>query len=669
MLRFFRKYNKIILAVFGTLLMVVFTIQIPLEQCTPSPQDLALGTANGRELTRGDLTTAQVQLQVLSRLHLSLLVASRGEPITWLFMKEEAQAMGLSASQRQVDEVLALLNLSDETVAAAARSMQVSRDFLREAIRTWAVVDSYRSLVHGFAHLSVPDRLQRYALMAQSGWGGETFAYGDPYLSRPRAEWYVGAVQSQVKIRSVLIPYLKHLGEIGEPDEQTARELFERYKEVSAGEGKPFRFGYRLPDRVRVEYVTLRMEEVQDTVEVTDREAVDYYHQHPEYFQAAGSQAQPGLSAAEGAPAAVTTPQTVPIAGPDGSGVRPYSQVRGEAHDRVRRQKAQQRADQIIEAVRDMLMKQIHGLPSAGAYRAVPDAFEPIPFSRVQQSIRERFATELDWVPDDGRWLARLDLELLAGIGGGVVAVPGRGDSGRERSFADYALSSRELESDDAVLGKLRLQLKCPSNALRGGTARYVFRLTAVSRAQTPDFETVRDRVLRDAKTQAAYERLLEQKDAWLGRTKSSTLDALAAELNTVVNESAPFPRRRHGVLGLQAPLVAGIGRDETFVDRVFDMIPRDMLEEADASAKQGTGRIVAVSVDAQLSLCLVQYQEFKPLTRSGFEQLVNSDPFGEAVNLRPVAMLARSFLGDFPSRDPLALDAVQARLNFTSEP
>ena len=72
------------------------------------------------------------------------------------------------------------------------------------------------------------------------------------------------------------------------PGADKAAEQFEKYKGNFAGEtseGNPYGFGYKLPERVCLEYIAVRLDDVASTVKpLTQQEAEEYYQQHLQVF-------------------------------------------------------------------------------------------------------------------------------------------------------------------------------------------------------------------------------------------------------------------------------------------------------------------------------------------------------------------------------------------------
>jgi len=68
---------------------------------------------------------------------------------------------------------------------------------------------------------------------------------------------------------------------LDDPDDRKVAEHFEKYKDFFAGElsgANPYGFGYKLPDRVRLEYLVIRLDDVRTIVQKpTQDEMGDYY--------------------------------------------------------------------------------------------------------------------------------------------------------------------------------------------------------------------------------------------------------------------------------------------------------------------------------------------------------------------------------------------------------
>jgi hypothetical protein len=73
-----------------------------------------------------------------------------------------------------------------------------------------------------------------------------------------------------------------------EPDEEELVEQFDKYKKFFAGDindQNPYGFGYKLDDRVRLEYIAIKLDDVSKIVtEPTQEDAEEFYQKHKEGF-------------------------------------------------------------------------------------------------------------------------------------------------------------------------------------------------------------------------------------------------------------------------------------------------------------------------------------------------------------------------------------------------
>ncbi|MDD5459788.1 MAG: hypothetical protein PHF37_10400, partial [Phycisphaerae bacterium] len=73
------------------------------------------------------------------------------------------------------------------------------------------------------------------------------------------------------------------LDEISEPDQKQIEEHFAKYRDVYSGdfsEQNPYGFGYELPDRVRLEYIALKVEDVEKIVVKPSPDEVERFYQN-----------------------------------------------------------------------------------------------------------------------------------------------------------------------------------------------------------------------------------------------------------------------------------------------------------------------------------------------------------------------------------------------------
>ena len=638
MLKFLRKYNKSILAVGCGVLMVAFLIGPAMQQFRPGPSRAAIGSIDGQEVRTSDLNHASVQLDIL-RLLFGGLMDPGQEALTWLLMVREAATLGLAASQREVDELIERFGLAErKRIQNVARQLGVPRPTVLQALRDWVVVQTYTSLVYGVGHIPLTDRFIRQVQLGQiaSRFGssrvleGLAYGYGNAHLSTPLLERYADTLESNVKISTVAVSYKQYLDQVEDPDDTTVQNLFQQYKHYLRGTSEPYGFGYKLPDRIQIEYLALAERDLADQVQVTERAVLDYYNRNPDRFTE-----EPALPA-DGAAAQAPDP--------DARKIRPYAEVRDQIYRQLEQFEAHKLADTVMAFARQWLLDQAAG--------AAPGDVPPS-LAEAAGQIHERFKLQVALADDNGVWHTPDMLGAFPGLGTSRVRLPARAGQLSTASFVEYALSVAELgRSVNPKLEKLGLKVGQPSQVTKEAASRFLFRIGAVKEQEVPaDLDLVRDKVVNDARHLAAYRKLIQEQDGWLQRAGQLTLEAVAEKLDTTVNEPPPFSRRLLLGTRLMVPHIAGVGQDRKIVDRIFEA-----AESVKPQANEPP-RLIAIARDARLNLLLVRLDRFDPVARSTFEQMASN------------RLLLGSFLASTDQSDPLSFDALKRRLNYIEAP
>jgi hypothetical protein len=665
MLKLFRMYNKWILAVGACFLMVAFLVDPSMWAGSRDDRSEPIGTANGRTLTVGEQRHAANEMAVLQGIGLPVMVA-RDDHLAWLLMKTEAQAMGIDTSYFEVDQVLALLGIDDRALAQMARSSGASTDFVREAVRSWITIQQYRELVLGLGHVSLQDRLTMYLtavnLYQQAGQAPEFIrpfylqqgdiafiaANGRPRISDAMMQRMAMDQLATVSFTALVIPAGKALGEIEPPTDAKLRELFETYKDRLPSreqEASGLPFGYRTPDRVRLEYLAIPLERLRGMVTVDESEALDHYEANKNMYRAAPPRGEADLLSRSGE-------------------LQPYEKVRAQIIGRLTDEKAAALADRIVRAARAMLLDQARTLREVDGYRDMPADWQPMPLSAVAEAIQRdpQYGILPDVLNLGDRWLDGRALMQEPGIGRSATG------GNRPIGFAAYALSTREINPDSPLAPTTRLQVGMPSTPLQGleGT-RYLFRLTAAEPTHSPEsLDEVRDQVESDARRLAAFELLQLNRQDWLDKAlAASDWAALAESLGVELTESGEAPRREFAGRGQpQPPLVDGIGRSPHVIDAAFEK--GYALSEVESIADAPlTDRVGAAGSEPTLSLVIFRVDGFTPIPRSRYEREASSSMFSVLVNeaLQPLPDSDT----DLDADDPLSTDAIRKRLNYVS--
>lgn len=664
-LRFFRKYNKWILVVGVSILMIAFLVGPTLQMIAPKPEKRSIGTIDGETITLRDHRSAQAELGILSAVHWTLAffatddqlrsdgnssATNADNALKWLLMRSGAAAMGLTASNDEVGQLLRLLEVEDDQIARIASSSGVPSETVREVLRDWITVQDYKELLYGRGHIRMEDRLAKYqqaARFLQFGFlpGYRVIAdgaHGSHRISRPLLERFLHDQSAKVKITAMRIGADRFISEVTSPDMGRLEELFEKYGDMLPGEGAPYGFGYRAPDQVKLEYLAFPISRLRDVVHIEEADLVTYYDEHLDEFQVTPNepddQTDPGP--------ATSLSQTEPI-------TKPYEQVRPEIIDRIKDQRARRLGQKMAHAALALFEQHDRSLVEAGGYKVLTDEFTMLPLSAVAESLLEQFEVLPDVVHRDDRWLDRLDLANLPGIGASRV------HNNEPVTATEYVFSAKEFESQQQdQLAALPLQVKIAGAPLTGADGSlYIVRLLDVQPARTPEsLDAVRARVEADARKLAAFKQLLVEAANWKQRMHSEPMDDVAEQLGTTLIEPSSFPKREAGIQGVpEIPNIQGIGRHRILVDRVFALVTK--LGGSDVESAPLDQRVDVIEAPEKLSIYLVRLDDYTPISRSEYEEVAKS-PF-------VLDQLAQSLRSEQESGDPLSIEVLYQRVGF----
>lgn len=650
MFKFFRQYNKVILVVGGCVLMVAFLVPQAVQMFGPNPAKEGIGTAHGEKLTRGDSRQAAAELQLLEGLPFRDGLIT-DDPLAWLLIQKDAAAMGLYASNQEVEVALQGFGYDEETLLQIAENVGTTSGTIRELVRRWLVSEQYRQLVTGTAYrdprgnssslalerMGVMSRqiqvqLQQYPPEYQQAFAPQivqvaaVIANGTHRISSPLLEKYIQDNYTTVEGRVVLVT--PDLDNAPEPSEAQVAEVFAQYKDALPGRGEPFAFGYRYPDRVKLEYLRLPMDRVREAVEVEYLDVLDAYRDN-----------QPRFATDAGPAPEMPTPEAVEA-------------LTEELRDR----KAEQLAARIMAQVQSLLAEDVRGYAQEDGYVVLTDGFTPMPWSEITSAVQQEHGVRLDVMGDPETWVPIAELQTLEGIGGA------RFGDGVGISLTEYLARTRKLlEEGQNVPRSQQTQVGVAGKPLRGFDGNlYVFRLLDAQKSRSPEtLDEVRDFVVADAKTVAAYEKLVADAEAWRTTTVNEGLDAAAEAADTSPVATFEFQKAR-GTEG-EAPNVLGVGASRQFVDSAFALVEERDDVPADVTELPLEQRVAVTPLpksETGPALAVFVLEDFAPLTRSTYDQAVEGIALYEA----------NSAIDRAVERSPLSLEAIAERVGFDLE-
>jgi hypothetical protein len=632
MYRFIQKNNKKLLAVFAAFLMIVFILPSTMNQMGGGGGDPVLAKIGDEELHASAFQQAEQEWRMLSelragpqtrfsgggRLPFTYLLgwnemsefelmqgappvpvrAITANPRMYLLLQREAQRMGIGIAEDRVNDILV------NELAGMQPPDKQSLERLRQAIANFMLVQV------GFERASSVIK-----------------------VSEPAVRHELARRMQNVTVNAVEIPAAAYAEKLPAPTTQQLQSQFDKYKDVDPQVTKdnPFGFGYRYPNRVKLQYITVPREDVRKMVEASkseyewEVEAQKYYLQNQSQFPTTQSSEAEAPFSLAGPTTASTRSSTTQAARPT---TRPFAEVKDDAKSRVLIPEVERRANEIQTRINALMaadylpFRNAQPIGSAGttqpatgtATAAAPKSSQGVPFGsyeylqRLAQTIQRDFKVLPTVAAFDDKLRDAKDLATLERIGSATESETGA-------SFADYASTAAEAflpaeRRDDAAA----LSLYEPSRVLRDiGNNAFIFRLTAADPAHAPaSVAEVADAVRNDVIAAAAFDQAKADATKLLDQAKQSGIRQAAQSAQKGVLTVGPFPSDVRGKLpglefkddGSTAPFAAG----------AFDLLaapaPRDGAKPMGLIEVAKEGKVFVAE--------LADVQQRTQMTRSG---------------------------------------------------
>jgi hypothetical protein len=349
------------------------------------------------------------------------------------------------------------------------------------------------------------------------------------------------------------------------PTTQEVQEQFRKYANVPASQPTTapasLPFGYKYPDRVKIQYLAIRPDQVREAVKKGKSDydwevaAQRYYLSHQGEFKAAQPTASPlGPSL----PNAATAPAT-----------QPFSEVNTQVMEKVMQPEVERLTADVRAAVAKRLTaaweqyRAQSGGGSASSRPATttaptstpatspatspagtqPTGFPSFAFlEQLAAEIQKEFGVLPAVTSKADQWLSADDLSKLPGIGRAFTT---RDDG---RIFANYVLQSAEpfmpvpAKADPAAV----LSILEPSEPLEDFERNvYFFRLTDAQPAHAPtDLAELRQQVEQDVVAGRAYAKAVDEAKKLLDQAKKDSFEKAAAAAGRAVKTTGSFGQR-----------------------------------------------------------------------------------------------------------------------------
>ena len=318
----FRRHNRKIMAFVVIALMIVFTIE-PLMNYFSSARTGEGKTiayyGNGKKITRQDVALANQQIEALKAIGLEsvlrpadprqrssqdmrsillgeLIFPERSAAVESISrIKQIATIDDYSMSDSQINEIYAkqypssiywILLTKEAQEAGIKTSTERAKEQLEVLIPRIFQGRAYSQIISAIEkqdRLSEKQVLEAFADMSSIvNYCGMVCLTED--ITIPQIIYQTNIHRETLDVNYVVFEASTFKDESFKPEANKIAEQFAKFKGYFAGEpdkDNPYCFGYKLPERVCLEYIAVRLDDVAATIKpLTQQETEDYYQQH-----------------------------------------------------------------------------------------------------------------------------------------------------------------------------------------------------------------------------------------------------------------------------------------------------------------------------------------------------------------------------------------------------
>lgn len=488
MYKLMQRNQKKLMAFLGVGLMIVFIL--PSTFTGGGPGDPVVGYVGDEEIRARESQEARMELELLTRCYTYLrqdqpipLLARlsptapqelRDHPEMFYLLLRESRKMGVQVSRDQLgntiqNEVISLDRLEPND----PRLMRAVNDFLM-----------------------VENAFERVAA---------TIKISQPLRNHTLAEQY-----QSIKVKLVEFEAGEYADKVTAPTTQQVDEQFAKYGDLPPGrvdaKTDPFGFGYRYPDRIKLQYIAVPAAAVRQAVEQSrdeytwKKDAYKYYVEHGEEFASTQPATLPTTGPLTlGAGSAAATP----VAGPT---TRPFDEVLPE----IRQKLASEQTDKLQKRIADRIAGTLgadwlnYNKSQSGKDAAESSMGSPYPSFEYLQKLAGQIQKDFGVLPQITQnadvYMSQQELAKLPGIG---AASDGKANFVTYATVRAAAFAPHERHNASELL-----QLWEPSPILHDASGdAYIFRLTAAQPAHRPaDKSEVKEQIIADLRQMEGYQ-------------------------------------------------------------------------------------------------------------------------------------------------------------------
>lgn len=646
MLKFLRKYNKVMMVVFGCFLMVVFLMPGALNQIGRGQLRQTVARLEGKPVRISDIQAAQRELQLVATILPDMVAPATRDvlpgPLSvfgirgvehWMLLVHEARALGLVGGPRDGQAFLrryadAVNDLYAASLMQRFGSVELAQQIAGSSYE--AALNRYNALRVEAINKGNPESVVDGTLAKMAGVLRLADLYGGiGSISRAESVMLGRDILTTAVADVVILPAKPAPESEWNFDEEAMAAHFEKYKD-KRGSDDPFGIGYLRPDAVKLEWIAVRRQVLVDAL----RSRMDPIAVNKLYRQ---NQAKYGAD---------------------------FNAAKSRVEEDFLNAELKQMYDRASESIKTQIFRSVMSLPSDGQYKVLPPDWAQImpPMAQLAASLTELLTQDLEVaaepviVMQPADWLtfealgSQPDADGLSDIGQASLRV----NESLSVSLAQLVMNTRELAPDSALhiqQGMIYGPLTDPQNNLY-----YVRILDTRPEGPPADLAEVADAVRRDMALLAAYERISGELETYRAKVvaaggvgplmtevpdATTILDVLVSRSSVSRDEGAP-PSEALSLIDKEVFRTA-------VADRIASWDPK-----ADISTVDADQRAVAVAVPEAKGAVVAFIKGFRPLTA---EQLREN---GSLILSR-----ARQADRERQTQSPLSFEAMVERHRF----
>jgi len=283
MLKFFRKYNKVILVVGGSILMVIFLLPAGLSQVLNSQLTRPAGKLDGKTVSVREVQQAAMEVQVLKgmldRVFLVFGLDQTNAGEHWMLLTEAARRAGLVGGVNDGADFLERVAQLNVDLFAGSASLN-DRDKLLQTVL--ANIQSQRQQAIQRYGMSV-DQVDKALAKARGVLRMILAADPSTVYSKPEAIELGKEINDTATVAMTLIPAETLLPGVSVPSDEELQAHFEKYKDVRPDDD-PYGIGYLQPPAVSIEWINIDHDALSTAITLDPIEVNKYWRSNRTRF-------------------------------------------------------------------------------------------------------------------------------------------------------------------------------------------------------------------------------------------------------------------------------------------------------------------------------------------------------------------------------------------------